>query len=54
MATIIGVIFLAGVASLFRQLGKAKSSRTAREFLAVGRAHSARCARTLPTGWLAS
>ena len=37
MAAIIGVIFLAGMALLPRQLGKAKASRTMREFFAKSR-----------------
>jgi hypothetical protein len=37
MAAIIGVIFLAGMASLPRQLGKAKASRTMGEFFAKSR-----------------
>ncbi|MBN9088395.1 MAG: organoarsenical effux MFS transporter ArsJ [Reyranella sp.] len=37
MAGLIGVIFLAGMASLPRQLGKAKSSKTMREFFAKSR-----------------
>ncbi|HYD08048.1 MAG TPA: organoarsenical effux MFS transporter ArsJ [Reyranella sp.] len=37
MAGIIGVIFLAGMVSLPRQLGKAKSSKTVREFFAKSR-----------------
>jgi predicted MFS family arabinose efflux permease len=37
MAGVIGVIFLAGMASLPRQLGKAKSSKTVREFFAKSR-----------------
>lgn len=37
MAGIIGVIFLAGMASLPRQLGKARSSKTVREFFAKSR-----------------
>jgi predicted MFS family arabinose efflux permease len=37
MATIIGAIFIAGLLSLPRQLGKAKSSRTMREFFAKSR-----------------
>src|SRR5258708_28468465 len=37
MAAVIAVIFLAGLALLPRQLGKAKSSRTVREFFAKSR-----------------
>ncbi|CAN5639946.1 organoarsenical effux MFS transporter ArsJ [soil metagenome] len=37
MAALIGAIFLAGLLSLPRQLGKAKSSKTMREFLAKSR-----------------
>ena len=37
MAAIIGVIFIAGLLSLPRQLGKAKSSKTMREFFAKSR-----------------
>jgi predicted MFS family arabinose efflux permease len=37
MAAVIGVIFVAGMASLPRQLGKAKASKTMREFFAKSR-----------------